>query len=162
MSAPAPATAHPGEIAELNPARLRIAVGRLSRRLRPTSAAGALTATEIDVLVAAERRGPIRLSDLAAFAGLNPTMLSRLVPRLEAAGLVRRLVSPDDRRVTRLETTAKGSRLLARVRSERDDVLSRRLDELTEADRAVLAAALPVLEALAEQLAGWDRSGERR
>src|ERR1039458_2501999 len=26
-------------------------------------------------LVAAERRGPIRLSDLASFAGLNPTML---------------------------------------------------------------------------------------
>ena len=57
---------------ELSAAWLRIAVARLSRRLRPTEAAGSLTATEVDVLVAAERRGPIRLSDLAGFAGLNP------------------------------------------------------------------------------------------
>ena len=76
---------------ELSAARLRIAVARLSRRLRPTEAAGSLTATEVDVLVAAERRGPIRLSDLASFAGLNPTMLSRLSPSLKKSGLIRRL-----------------------------------------------------------------------
>ena len=139
-------------VAELSAARLRIAVARLSRRLRPTEAAGSLTATEVDVLVAAERRGPIRLSDLASFAGLNPTMLSRLVPKLEAGGLIRRLAVEGDRRVCRVEATAKGHRLLERIRSERNDALSKRLAELDPAEREAVLVALPVLEDLAERL----------
>ncbi len=139
---------------ELSAARLRIAVARLSRRLRPTEAAGSLTATEVDVLVAAERRGPIRLSDLASFAGLNPTMLSRLIPKLEEAGLIRRLGVEGDRRVCRVEATAKGRRLLERIRTERNDALSKQLEELGPAERKAVLVALPVLEELAERLAG--------
>jgi DNA-binding MarR family transcriptional regulator len=139
---------------ELSAARLRIAVARLSRRLRPTEAAGSLTATEVDVLVAAERRGPIRLSDLASFAGLNPTMLSRLIPKLEEAGLIRRLGVEGDRRVCRVEATAKGRRLLERIRTERNDALSKRLEQLGPAEREAVLVALPVLEELAERLAG--------
>src|SRR5271166_5679739 len=112
--------------AEPSAARLRIAVARLSRRLRPTAAAKLLTATEVDVLVAAERQGPIRMSDLADFAGLNPTMLLRLIPKLERAGLIRRLADDADKRVSRVEATGKGRRLLERVREERNDALSRR------------------------------------
>ncbi len=137
---------------DLSAARLRIAIARLSRRLRPTEAAGALTASEVDVLVAAERRGPIRLSDLASFAGLNPTMLSRLIPKLEQAGLIRRLADGADRRVCRVEATAKGRALLDRVRSERNDALSRRLAELDPRQRDAVVVALPVLEDLAERL----------
>jgi len=138
--------------AELSAARLRIAVARLSRRLRPTKAAGTLTATEVDVLVAAERRGPMRLSDLASFAGLNPTMLSRLIPKLEQAGLIRRLADGADRRVCRVEATARGRALLDRVRSERNDALSRRMSALGASEREALLVALPVLEELAERL----------
>ena len=135
-------------------ARLRIAVARLSRRLRPTDAAGSLTTTEIDVLVAAQRRGPIRMSDLAEFTGLNPTMLSRLIPKLEEAGLILRSAGEADRRVCRVDTTAKGDRLLERVRSERNDALSQRLAALDGDQRQALAVALPVLEELAERLLG--------
>lgn len=139
---------------ELQPsaARLRIAIARLSRRLRPTAAAGALTASEVDVLVAAERQGPVRLSDLAGFTGLNPTMLSRLVPHLEVSGLLHRLPDPTDRRVSRVEATAKGHRLLERIRSERNDVLSRRLGELDADELELLWRALPVLERVADLL----------
>jgi DNA-binding MarR family transcriptional regulator len=141
-----------GEASELNTARLRIAVTRLSRRLRPTAAAGSMTTTEVDVLVAIDRHGPLRLSDLAGFAGLNPTMLSRLIPKLEVAGLMRRLVAEGDRRVCRVEITSKGLRLLERIRSERNDSLSRLLTALDDADRQTLAAAVPVLETLAERM----------
>ncbi len=127
-------------------------MARLSRRLRPTEAAGSLTATEVDVLVAAERRGPIRLSDLASFAGLNPTMLSRIVPKLEEAGLIRRLGVEGDRRICRVEATTKGHRLLERIRSERNDALSKRLGEFGPAEREAVRLALPVLEELAERL----------
>src|SRR5580704_18150976 len=146
-----PATAV-GEGSELNTARLRIAIARVSRRLRPTAAAGSLTTTEVDVLVDIDRHGPLRLSDLAGFAGLNPTMLSRLIPKLEAAGLMRRLVVEGDRRVCRVEVTSKGRRLLERIRSERNDALSRLLRDLDAHDRDSVFQALPVLEDLADQL----------
>jgi len=139
-------------MSEPSAARLRIAVARLSRRLRPTKAAGSLTSTEVDVLLAAERRGPIRLSDLASFAGLNPTMLSRLIPKLEEAGLVRRLADDADRRVCRVQATAKGRHLLDRIRSERNDALSKQLGELGPTEREAVLAALPVLEELADRL----------
>jgi DNA-binding MarR family transcriptional regulator len=146
-----PATAV-GEGSELNTARLRIAIARVSRRLRPTAAAGAMTPTEVDLLVAIDRHGPLRLSDLAGYAGLNPTMLSRLIPKLEVAGLMRRLVVEGDRRVCRVEITTKGRRLLERIRSERNDSLSRLLSDLDDTDRQTLASAVPILEALAERM----------
>jgi DNA-binding MarR family transcriptional regulator len=140
------------EGSELNTARLRIAIARVSRRLRPTAAAGTMTTTEVDLLVAIDRHGPLRLSDLAGYAGLNPTMLSRLIPKLEVAGLMRRLGAEGDRRVCRVEITARGRRLLERIRSERNDSLSRLLGDLDDAERQTLVAAVPILEALAERM----------
>ena len=137
---------------ELSSARLRIAVARMARWLRPTAAAGALTATEVDLLVVAERRGPARMSDFAAFCGVNPTMLSRMVPKLEEAGLLSREVGPVDKRVCLIAATKKARALLARVRSEREDALSRLLEELDEPERRAIAAATPALEKLAERL----------
>ncbi|MGC9962642.1 MAG: MarR family transcriptional regulator [Acidimicrobiales bacterium] len=134
------------------PARLRLAVFRLSKRLRPTAAAGSLTTTEVDVLQTVARLGPVKLSGLAADAGLNPTMLSRVVARLEEQGLLRRLTDEADGRVCRVEVTAAGRTLHGRVRSERTDVLSAELDRLAPDDRAALLAALPALEQLADRL----------
>jgi DNA-binding MarR family transcriptional regulator len=94
------------------------------------------------------------MSDLAEFTGLNPTMLSRLIPKLEEAGLILRSAGEADRRVCRVDTTAKGDRLLERVRSERNDALSKRLAALDGDQRQALAVALPVLEELAERLLG--------
>jgi DNA-binding MarR family transcriptional regulator len=147
-------TSRPQEesLRDLTAARLRSAVTRMSRRLRPTTAAGSLTATEVDVLAASERQGPIRLSDLAVFAGLNPTTVSRLIPKLEASGLVSRIRDDSDLRVCRITATDKGSRLLERIRSERNGALSKHLRHLGGAERDALALALPVLEDLAERL----------
>lgn len=134
------------------PARLRAAVSRLARRLKPTDAAGALTLTEVDVLVTVSHRGPLRLSDLAQVAGLNPTMLSRVVAKLEEQALLRRLADESDGRVCLVEVTAGGRKLHERIRSERTDVLSRQLERLEPHERSAVEAALPVLEALAEHL----------
>jgi len=134
------------------PARLRAAVSRLARRLKPTAAAGTLTLTEVDVLLTASNRGPLRLSDLAQTAGLNPTMLSRVVGKLEEQGLLRRMQDRSDGRVCRVEVTAHGRRLHERIKTERADVLSRQLALLDPAERQAVVAALPVLEHLAEKL----------
>jgi DNA-binding MarR family transcriptional regulator len=92
------------------------------------------------------------MSDFASFCGVNPTMLSRLVPKLEEAGLLSREVGPADKRVCLIAATEKARALLTRVRSEREDALSRLLDELDGPERHAIAAATPVLEKLAERL----------
>jgi DNA-binding MarR family transcriptional regulator len=151
------------EEAQLSAARLRAAVSRMARWLRPTEAAGSLTAAEVDMLIVAEKHGPARMSDLASFCGLNPTMLSRMVPRLEEAGLLSRQPDPNDGRVSRVETTRAGRELLERVRSERNDALSRLLAGLDEPSQQAIATATPVLEALAERLRSQaPHEGSRR
>ncbi|MGH9106721.1 MAG: MarR family winged helix-turn-helix transcriptional regulator, partial [Acidimicrobiales bacterium] len=149
---PSPAPGDAGRPPELSPARLRIAVARLARRLRPTAAAGWMTAAEVDMLVVADKRGPARMSDLASFCGLNPTMLSRMVPKLEQAGLLARRPDPADKRVCQVEATAKARKVLQQVRSERNDILSLLLRDLDGPEREAIAAATPALEKLAERL----------
>ncbi|MHB1511371.1 MAG: MarR family winged helix-turn-helix transcriptional regulator [Acidimicrobiales bacterium] len=134
------------------PARLRIAVFRLAKRLKPTAAAGALTTTEVDVIHTVARVGPVKLSELAGQTGLNPTMLSRVVSKLEEHGLLQRLGDAHDGRVCRVEVTGAGKELRERVRSERNDVLSSELALLPPGDKRALLAALPALESLAERL----------
>jgi DNA-binding MarR family transcriptional regulator len=145
---PAARTDHDDEA----PARLRTAVSRLAKRLKPTAAAGSLTTTEVDVLQTVARVGPVKLSQLAISVGLNPTMLSRVVAKLEDQGFVRRLSDDADGRVCRVEVSEAGRRLHDRVRSERTDVLSSELDLLSTPDRHAVMAALPALELLAERL----------
>lgn len=133
-------------------ARLRSAVNRISRRLRPTRAGAGFTPTQISVLETVAKRGPIRLSDLASVEGMNPTMLSRVAGKLEATGLVRRYPHPVDGRAALLEVTGLGRRLFERIRTERTDQLSVELDALNGEERRLVIDALPVLERLAEQL----------
>src|SRR5579875_191037 len=101
-------------------ARLRVAIARLSRRLR-TTAAGAsagLTPTRISVLLTVVREGPVRLSALAAAESLNPTMLSRVISDLGEAGLLARTSDDGDRRAAWVEATPAGMELAQRMRRE--------------------------------------------
>jgi DNA-binding MarR family transcriptional regulator len=134
--------------------RLRIAIGRLSRRLRQTDAAAAagLTPTRSSVLLNVVRSGPMRLSELAASEGLNPTMLSRVVAELVDARLLQRSSDEGDRRTAWVKATAAGRGLAERMRRERTDALNLALKGLSEDEQRELEAALPALESLTEQL----------
>src|SRR5690242_5428100 len=90
--------------------RLRVAIARLSRRLRVTAAGSeaGLTPTRISVLLTVVRQGPIRLADLALTESLNPTMLSRVISDLAGAGLVERISDDSDRRAAWVEVTDAG------------------------------------------------------
>jgi DNA-binding MarR family transcriptional regulator len=138
---------------ELDPtARLRAAIGRLSRRLRPTVAGSGLTPSQTSVLFTIVRSGPLRLSDVAELEALNPTMLSRFIGQLTDAGLIRRTADPGDRRAALVEATAQGRRLRERIHRERTRALETYVEELEESQREILWRALPVLEELAERL----------
>ena len=89
--------------------RLRVAIARLSRRLRRHELAG-LTPTQLAALSTVERSGPLRLGDLAAAEGIAPSTLTRLVAVLEELGYVHRYADPKDARATTLTITPKGTR----------------------------------------------------
>ena len=64
---------------------------------------------------AVRRRPELNVTALAGHLRIGLPTASRLCDRLEAAGLLRRCVQPDNRREVRLETTAQGDRFLAEL-----------------------------------------------
>jgi DNA-binding MarR family transcriptional regulator len=135
-------------------ARLRGVVMRLSRQLNASAAHEGLTPSQASALGLIRRRGPLSLSDLAAIEGLNPTMVSRIVGRLDELGLISRRQNPQDLRSALVEVTENGQRVHERVRTERGKVLSACFEQLSQADQEAIVGALGALEALAEQLIG--------
>lgn len=150
-----PQTQTPPEALDMETAaRLRTVIGRLSRRLRSTAAArqAGLTPTKISVLLTVARTSPIRLADLGASEGLNPTLLSRVTTELVAAGLLERSSDPDDRRAAWVKISRAGRRLAERMRSERTEAVNAAFRGLSAEECRRLQSALPALEALAEAL----------
>ena len=91
-AAPPPAPPAPA----IDATRLRVAIARLSPRLRRHELAG-LTPTQLSALATVEKADPLRLGDLAAAEGIAPSTLTRLVTALEDAGYVQRYAVPETR-----------------------------------------------------------------
>ena len=148
-----PSTAGPSVISAENGVidvtRLRVALARLSRRLRRHEMAG-LTPTQLAALATVEQSGPLRLGDLAAAEGIAPSTLTRLVSVLEELGYVRRDADPKDARASTLAITQLGHETMDRLRAENSALLTQRLMQLSSEYRLALAEALPALEALAD------------
>jgi DNA-binding MarR family transcriptional regulator len=129
--------------------RLRVAIARLSRRLRHHQLAG-LTPTQLSALATVERHGPMRLGDVAAAEGIAPSTLTRLVTALEERAYVERCAVPGDARASTLTITTRGRQILQRIRHESTAMLAESLAMLAPDQIEVLAQALPALEQLAE------------
>jgi len=130
--------------------RLRVAVGRLHRRLAQR-ASGELTFAQISALVTVEKHGPIRQGELAAREKVAAPSMTRTVGGLIGAGLVEKIPDPEDGRSSHIVATPAAHALLDKVRSERAAMLTERAARLTADQYATLVAALPVLEQLAEE-----------
>jgi DNA-binding MarR family transcriptional regulator len=109
-----------------------------------------VTAGQAALLHAIRTTPGIGVADLAAREGTSVPVMSGYVSRLEAAGLVARTRSDDDRRRVGLAVTEAGSRILRSARSRRTAWLAARLERLSDAERATLEAALVPLERLLE------------
>jgi DNA-binding MarR family transcriptional regulator len=129
--------------------RLRVAIARLSRRLRKHELAG-LTPTQLSALATVEQAGPLRLGDLAAAERIAPSTLTRLVSVLEDRGYVERRAVPGDARAWTLVVTSRGHEVLDRIRQENTALLADSLLTLSPDQLAALSAALPALEQLAD------------
>jgi DNA-binding MarR family transcriptional regulator len=131
------------------PARLRLVVTRLARRLRQQGDTAA-SPTQLSALATIERDGPVTLGELAATERVQPPTITAAVGRLERRGLVRRDVDPGDRRVARVEVTSQGRQLLEQSRSRKTAYLERTLAGLHPDERETLERAAAILERLLE------------
>ena len=137
--------------------RLRRVVLGLARQLNAASMGEGLTPAEASVLGIVVNRGPLGLADLTEIEGLNPTMLSRIVGKLDSFGLIRRLRDPEDSRIARVEHTREGKHSYQRISAQRAAIISERSADMPAEQQAALVAALPALEHLAERLRAVQR-----
>ncbi len=118
-----------------------------------------MSRSQLSVLGTVARMKSLGMSELAAIEGLNPTMLSRLVGKLEAAGLLRRTPGDSDRRAVVVEITGDGARLHTRLRRQRTRLFADRLAALEPDLVESLVGAIPALEALADAMRPSEPAG---
>jgi DNA-binding MarR family transcriptional regulator len=87
-------------------------------------------------------RPALNITALAEHLRIGLPAASRLCDRLEAAGLLRRCVQPDDRREVRLEVTAQGRRFLTDVTERLSLRLTTALDGVPPVHRIRLEQVL--------------------
>lgn len=131
-------------------ARLRLAIGRIGRRMRTQSGVGP-TPSQVSALATISKSGPLRIGDLAAREGVTAPTMTRVVAALEQQGHFERSSDPDDGRSSLIGLTASGQQLLDQLTEDRTAYLAHQLGALSEQERVTLEAALPVLEALAAE-----------
>ena len=128
----------------LGEALFGLAVVAVRRRPREISLTSASTMSTLS------RTGPLRLTALAAIEGVAQPSMTSLVTGLEKAGLVERRPDPGDGRVVLVALTDAGREHLRVRRRTGAEWFAGLVDQLSTADAAALAAALPELEHLRE------------
>jgi DNA-binding MarR family transcriptional regulator len=87
---------------------LRLAVHRLTRRLRQENPPDDLTLSQISALAVVFREGPLTAGDLAAAEQVRPPSMTRMIAALETSGMVARTANPLDARQVMVSITDLG------------------------------------------------------
>lgn len=132
-------------------AQLRIAVGRLNRRIRAEKASDDLSDGQFSVLALLFREGPHTVGQLAEAERVTPPSMNRRVNALEAGGYVAREGSPDDGRKVVVRVTPAGAAFVTETRRRREQWLGQRTRELTDAERETLRQASVIMRELADR-----------
>jgi len=144
---------------EDNAIRLRRVVGHLARQLNASSTGAGLTPSQASVLGLIVARGPLSLVELGKLEGLNPTMLSRVISRLVAMGLINRIPDPEDLRSASVVSAASGRRVDQQIKARRAAAVSECMQLLGADDVTALTNALPALERLADAMRNLAAAG---
>jgi DNA-binding MarR family transcriptional regulator len=130
-------------------AHLRVVLTRTARRLRQQAGTD-LSPSQTATLATIERRGPLTPSEVAACERIQRPTATRVIARLEEAGLVERAADPTDGRSSLLTITAEGRDLLEQGRTRKDLFLAQRLETLEPDEVATLERAAAILERVLE------------
>ncbi len=128
---------------------LRRALGRAHRRVRAEVGEAGLSHPQFSVLALLTREGPTTPGRLAELELVQPPTMTRTVNCLADLGLVTKTGDPRDGRQVVVALTDAGSAEVEETRRRRDAWLTGRLERLTDEERAVLARAATLLEAMA-------------
>ncbi|WP_374065267.1 MarR family winged helix-turn-helix transcriptional regulator [Actinokineospora auranticolor] len=129
--------------------RLRLAVVRLNRRLRAQRTNSAVTLTQISALSCLHKCGPLTPGELAAKEGVQPPSMTRIIGALEELGYASRSPHPSDGRQAIVALTDAGQAYIEADISAREAWLDRRLAELDDGERAILAQAADIIDRMA-------------
>ncbi|MFB7663580.1 MarR family winged helix-turn-helix transcriptional regulator [Kitasatospora sp. NPDC056138] len=144
-------------VADIDPAEvaaaLRLAVGRIARRVRQSHAVGELTHSEVSVLSRLDRDGAISPGILAELERVRPQAMATTLAGLEERGLVTRRQDATDGRRSLISVSEAGRRIVTDRRSRSVQRLADAVSAtLTPAEQRELLGTLPLLERLAEHL----------
>ncbi|HET7248436.1 MAG TPA: MarR family transcriptional regulator [Gemmatimonadales bacterium] len=128
--------------------RLHSAAIHLLRALRREDRALGVGPAKLSALSVLVFGGPRSIGALARAEQVRLPTMSRLVAALERDGLATRTPDPEDGRASRVHPTARGRSVLRQGRARRVATLARRLEQLPEADRALLSRAAELIEGL--------------
>jgi DNA-binding MarR family transcriptional regulator len=135
---------------------LRVAIGRVARRLRrlyATERDSAASFIELAVLVHLDREGATSPTSLAAAESVTSQAIAAIVRDLERRALVQRSGDQNDRRRVLVGITTAGRELLMSREHVVVDAMVRALaDGYTPAERRRLESAVPLLNRLARRL----------
>jgi DNA-binding MarR family transcriptional regulator len=133
---------------------LRLAIGRVARRLRRlyVDAAEGLSFLELAVLHRLDRDGPTSPGTLAGGEGVTSAAIAATLTSLEAQGMVVRERAPGDARRVVVTISAAGRRSLHDRESASVSRIAAVVNDLTAAERERLAAVVPILEKVANNL----------
>ncbi|GAA1832354.1 MarR family transcriptional regulator [Pseudonocardia ailaonensis] len=129
--------------------RLRLAVGRLNRRIR-IDGRESVPPLQLSALVTISQFGPLRLSELAKREAVTAPTMSRVLGALDEAGYVNRTPDPQDARGVLITLSDLGRSKLDEIAQHRTALVARRLERLDTEQRAAIRAALPAIESLLE------------
>jgi DNA-binding MarR family transcriptional regulator len=132
--------------------RLRRAIARLARQLNTSATGEGLTPTQASVLGLIVGNGPVGLPDLVRLEHINPTMLSRVVGRLDELELIDRSPAPDDLRSVTVSVTPKGRTVHERIKAQRAQAVSDAAGRLPADEQHALINALDAMDHLADEL----------
>jgi DNA-binding MarR family transcriptional regulator len=122
----------------------------------------AVPRTQLRVLSIIAHSRHVNMSRLAEALDVVPSSASRLCDRLEAAGLLRRVLDPRDRREVRLLLTASAKRLLEELRERRRAALAEVLERMNPAGRQELVRALAAFHAAATADEAEEKAADLR
>ena len=125
---------------------LHSAAIHLLRGVREEDARTGVGPAQLSALSVLVFGGPMRLTTLAGVEQVRPPTMTKVVPGLEARGLVKRRADHEDARAVRLEATARGTKLLQEGRRRRVERLAATLATVDDDDLEILARAAAIIE----------------
>ena len=117
---------------------------------------------QLELLSAVAEQPGARPGQLARQLHMRPNTVTTIVTALAAQGLLSRAAADGDRRAVELTATDAGRQAVHTWQATNSAVLHLALSTLTPAQRRVLAAAVPALDALALASTGWPTRRCRR